>query len=167
MKRATKPRSEAGKARAVLADLVEQHPEVFPAWRRHRQLTITVLEATGTPLESTVHALVAIIDGPKRAAFEVALQRCLDAYVWPSAPAIHREMGREVRSSSEPLSGDECRWRREYLCARGWVFEEGSRGYVQLVAPQPWREINARREADERRAKRRPSTMARRGGAPT
>lgn len=151
MKASTKPRSHAGQARTVLCDLYRQHPEVF-GQRQNAGLTYVWECARGTSLEGIVRDLLVQIDGPKRQRFERAVQRCLDAYVWPSGGQIRAELSRETgRGGTETLSGDEARWRRDYLVSKGWSCQ----GFGKFKPPEEWAAISKARAADRRALRRR------------
>lgn len=142
------PRSQA---RAVLSDLWQEHPEIFGPKTKPSLLHLTE-RARDTPIEALVLDLVRLVDGPKRDRFERAIQRCIDAYVWPSGAQIRAEIARETgRGGTETLSGDEARWRRDYLVSKGWSCQD----FGRFKPPEAWSAISKVQAADRRaRAKR-------------
>lgn len=135
MSRVKKPRTEAGRAKAVLFDLADAHLNVKPG--ESVGLTSILERAKGTQWEGEVRALLATIDGPKAKEFEACIEEVLRQGKYPNAINIH--IVQEQRSYpdgvpqevlvidvSRTLNGNEARWRREFLEARGWK-EKGGR----------------------------------------
>lgn len=115
-------------ARKVLQDYLREHDLLIDPYY-HEGTTGLLYRLRNSEHLSMVRELVRVADGPRRDRFEAALQVVLDRHDDPTARAILVEMvrqGSRKAAASDVLSGDEARWRAEYLTARGWVNQRGT-----------------------------------------
>lgn len=123
-------RSTTRGARKVLQDYLREH-DLLPKPGQSQGTTGLLDRLKGSAHEAMVRALVRQVDGLRRDRFEAALQAVLEHHKDPTAREIHAQLSAAGHrayglSGDDVLGGDESRWRREYLLARGWVEQRGT-----------------------------------------